>query len=207
MNKFFAILLTIAAALGAQARTVTNFFTDSAADTALPLIAANTRMDMVDYFDNGMPHVSENILGGSARIVSADSETINFEMTSETQCALTMLTAANDTVLMLVETVHLPQPDSHISFYDKTWKPLKRTVFVEPKLADWLTAAGKAERSDVEIWLPFMLWRAEYANGVLTLTNTLNTYYTAADDLSALNKWILPKLTYRYNGKKFSRVK
>jgi hypothetical protein len=207
MNKFIAILITLAVAITAQGRNVADFFKLEKADNAIPLLSQNTRLDMVDYFDNGLPHTSSNNMDGSARIISADNNTINFEITSETPCALSMITAKSDTILMMVETIKLPQSDSNISFYSKNWEALKREAFTAPKLADWLTATGKSEREDVEIWLPFMLWQAEYANNTLTLTNTLNEYYVDESDLAKLSKWILPKLTYRYNGKKFVLAK
>lgn len=207
MNKFIAIAGFIALALGANARSAKDFFVSSDASQAIPMLSNNTRLDMVDYFESGLPHTSANDMGGEARITKIDPENVHFEITSETPCQLTMLTAQSDTVLMVIETVMLPQADSHISFYDKNWNELHRNAFTEPKLADWLTTAGAAERDEVERWLPFMLWQADYNAGVLTLTNTLNKYYVSPDDITNLEKWIRPQLTYTYRGKKFVQNK
>jgi hypothetical protein len=207
MNKIFAILLCACVAATANARSVVDFFKSADADSAIPLLSKNTRLDMYDYFSSGMPHYSTNNLDGTARITDADNASMRFESTSDIKCQLAMLTAGSDTVLMLIETLHLPQADSHITLYSKNWTPLKREAFAEPKLADWLTATGKANRADVEAWLPFLLWKADYADGVLTLTNTLSSYYADPKDTANLSAWLLPTLTYTYNGKKFTRKK
>ncbi len=207
MNKAFALIITLAFAVTASGRTVIDYFTRNEAGQGIPLLDKNTRLDMSDYFKHGLPHVSTNVMGGSARILEVNDTDMRFEITSETPCQLAMLTSQRDTTLMLIETMSLPQADSRISFYDKNWNALKREAFVEPKLADWLTATGKAERNDVEQWLPFLLWRADYSNGVLTLTSTLDKYYIDEKDVELLNKWIKPELKYSYNGKKFSLIK
>lgn len=206
-SKLIALALCVSVGVASEARTVVDYFTSAKANDAIPLLNRNTRLDMYDYFSHDLPHVSANAMDGAARIVSVDGNDMTFEITSDVPCRLSMLTAGRDTVLMLVETLHLPQADSRISFYDKTWQPLKREVFAEPKLADWLTSVGKAERDDVEAWLPFLLWRADYQNDVLTLTSTLDKYYADPKDLTQLSRWLLPSLTYTYNGKKFVRKK
>jgi hypothetical protein len=59
----------------------------------------------------------------------------------------------------------------------------------------------------VEKWLPFLLWEAKYENNTLVLTNTLNSYYADPFDTKNLQEWLLPSITYIYNGKKFSQKK
>lgn len=207
MNKKIAIAGLITLALGANARNAKDFFVSSEAEQAIALLSNNTRMDMVDYYENGMPNISANDMGGSARITKMDNSSVCYEITTETPCQFAMLTAQSDTVLMVIETVLLPQADSHISFYDKNWKPLKRNVFSEPKLADWLTAEGTKDCEDVELWLPFMTWEATYDGGVLTLRNTLDKYYAVDEDFKKLERWIKPQISYTYSGKKFVRNK
>lgn len=207
MKRLFIIFASIIIAVSGSARTVTDFFADSIAQ--VPNLSKLTRLDMVDYFASGLQHSSQNDYAGPVRIYSSNGKTMTFDINEATPCSLSVLTAQSDTVLMYIETVRLPQPDSSISFFDKNWKPLKRTVFVEPKLDDWLTNEGKSSREDVESWLPFLLWSAAYDDdtATLTLTSTLNQYFAGADDINRLNKWLLPKLTYQYKGKKFTLVK
>jgi hypothetical protein len=207
MNKLLATICTIAVAVTGNARTVTDFFASPDANSVFTLLPKNTRLDMADYYTSGMPHTSTNAMGGSSRMTNMSTESISFDLTSDIQCQLAMLTSQRDTVLMLIETQHLPQADSHITFYDKNWQPLKNAPLETPKLATWLTAAGKANESDVEKWLPFLLWEAKYENKTLVLTNTLNSYYADPVDTKNLQEWLLPSITYIYNGKKFSQKK
>lgn len=202
-------LIAAAAVLTATARTVSDFFTADAASRAIPLIDTNTRLDMVDYFTGGIDRQSANVYQGKAQLLEADSVTLRFRPGEAVLSRLTMVAQGSDTILVLIDTFSLPQPDSRIALFDTDWQPLDAKSLQSPVLDDWLTADGRSNRRDVEGWLPFMLAEASIdpVTATLTYTNTLPQYYSDNDDLQRVHAWIRPSLTYRLKGKRFVQVK
>lgn len=190
----------------ASARTAIEFFTEPGASAAFGELEQNTRLDMVDYYTNSLSRTTANVLNGPARILAATDTVLKVQPARQTLVDLYVLTAGVDTVLMAVETLRLPQPDSHIDFYDTKWKPLSRKPLEAPVLSDWLTENGRNARREVELWLPFMLAQASYdpATQTLTLTNTLDQYFPDPADRDKLHKWIRPQLTYVWKNRKFT---
>ena len=204
-----ALLLGAAVAAGttASARTPLDFFCLEGADVAFPELPATTRMDMTDYFNSSMARPSTNAYDGEAIIDSADSATLTVRPATATTVQLSVLPGA-DTVLCVIETLALPQPDSRISFYTTDWAPLRKAPLDAPVLADWLTDEGRRQRAEVEAWLPFLIASATYdpETATLVITNEMQKYFAGDDDLQQLQEWLRPSLTYKWNGRRFDNV-
>lgn len=209
IRKIILTVLALAGAMCAHGRTVVDFF--SAAEAPIPLLEANTRLDMADYWRHGMTRESANELGGTAAItqVSVDTTSMRFGITGQVDCQLAMLASGRDTVVLFIETLPLPMADSHLSFYDRNWQPLAKPALTMPVLADWLTPQGAVERADVEAWLPFITARADYdpATRTLTIANTVKDYYHDRADLDRVDRWLKPSLQYVADGRRFKPLK
>lgn len=199
------ILLTAALAATAAPRDAISFFTHSGADAAFPEISANRRLDMIDYLQAGQLRAMENNMHGQAQLIEADSIHVSLTPAAYTRTDLYLLPGAADTLLMVIETLQLPQPDSRITFYNTDWTPCARQPLTPPVLTDWLTDAGAKDRAATEQRLPFILASATYspATQTLTLTNTLADYYPDAADRKFISRNIRPDLTYRWTGSRF----
>lgn len=209
--KYPTLLAALLCSLSLTARTVSDFFTDPAADHVFGLVDCNTRLDMIDYYNSGINHTSTNILDGEASITDLDSEgrSMRFSAAKGVDTQLVVLNLASDTVLMVIETLPLPQLDSRISFYDEQWNPVSRRPLSAPVLADWLTEEGKARRSEVEALIPFILEKAEYDpdSATLTMSHTMDSYLADKDAKAHIAAWLRPSLSYKLKGKKFVSAK
>lgn len=211
MKEILKMMCALLAVAGlwtpAEARTALDFF--RATEAAIPLLDALTRLDMADYYAGGIDRASANSLGGEARLLGVSDSSVSLTTGTDMECRLDMFTAGADTVLMLTETYRLPQADSRITFYNTDWSARTRPEAPQPPLTDWLTPQGLLQRDDVERLLPFLMVEAtaDPAQGTLTLSHSMDSYFADAPDREALARWLRPSLTYRFNGKAFKPVR
>lgn len=205
MKLFTSILLsaTLLLPVTVTARTPLDFF--KAPEAQLALLDVPTRLDMADYFESGMAVDSKNAVGDPVRILSADSTSMKFRDASNTETALSLLTSGTDTLLVMTQTIHMPQLDGRVRIFDKSWQPLPDGTVPDYTLADWLTEAGKAERTEVESWLPFILATPSFdpAARRLTWTNTMMSMLAGDEESANVAKWLKPSISYSWTGKKF----
>lgn len=146
------------------------------------------------------------IYGDTCRVIQADSAYLEIDVAPNFKYQLVLL---KKDLMMLVTTHALPQQDSEMAFYDFKWNklPLKK-YFKTPLLSDWLTDEGKKNRATLEKTLPFLLVKYYYDvdTNVLTLTNNLHTYFIASD-WAKISPYMKNELKYKWNGKKFSKIK
>lgn len=188
MLRYTIALIITTTALAVQARTAADFFGMAEADTAFDAISATTRLDMLDYAHSGLTTPSNNRQGGVARIISVSEMSIKLTPATSVEASLDILTAGKDTVLMVIETLPMPQKDSRISFYDTQWRPLKKAPLDTPKLSDWIDTKDKDTLEQAQLQIPFMLSTAEYNHDTrtLTLTSSMDRYYVPEDTPAAL---------------------
>lgn len=208
MLRYTIALIVAIAALTVQARTAADFFGMAEADTAFDAISATTRLDMLDYAHSGLTTPSNNRQGGVARIISVSDKSIKLIPATSVEASLDILTAGKDTVLMVIETLPLPQKDSRISFYDTQWRPLKKIPLDTPKISDWIATKDKATLEQARQQLPFILSTAEYDHETrtLTLTSSMDRYYVSEDTPAALAQ-MHKRLDFRLDDKMhFTRI-
>lgn len=209
--KTFLLALAVTAAVPqvVSARiTAADAFT-SAPRKVMPMLDENTRLDMVDYFNNGMSTTSANNLNGRSRITAMSPDQLTVAMTDASTCNVIVLPGEQDPMLALITTVVTPAPDSRMSVYTSGWtRDITPSAFTKPTLADWLTPAGKKNMAEVEATVPFLLISYVYDPATATLTLTNNAKEFLGDDVYAtVAQYILPKLVYKFNGKRFNLVK
>ncbi len=171
-----------------------------------PLLDRTTRMDMIDYFNNGMSTASANNINGHSRITALSPESVSIEMSDASDYQLVMLPAGNDTIIGVITTVKSPAPDSRIDFFSKDWvRQADGGFFVKPQLSDWLTDEGKKNSDQVNTFVPFLLIGYSYDPSTQTLTLTNNTSsFLSSDIYDIVAGDLRSQLTYKWNGKKFT---
>lgn len=201
LRHTIALIATIAT-LAVQARTAADFFVMPEADKAFDAISVTTRLDMLDYAHSGLTTPSNNRQGGVARITSISDMSIKLTPATSVETTLDILTAGKDTILMVIETLPLPQKDSRISFYDTQWRPLKKAPLNTPKLVDWMTTKDKDVLEQARRQIPFILSTAEYdpTTRTLSLTGSMGHYF-APEDTPAVLAQMHKSLTFRLNDK------
>lgn len=196
------VLLSLPAPVMARL-TAASAFTD-APRSVFPLLERNTRLDMVDYYNSGSETSSRNRLDGQSRITSLTDNRLTASLTESSGCELVLLPAQGDTLVALIHTVSTPVPDSKVSFFTSDWNVIPtEQVFTAPVLTDWLTAAGKSDRSTVEGLVPFLLVSYSYDPATATLVLTNNTRKFLSDDVySLVEDSLKPQLVYIWDGKR-----
>lgn len=206
IKKIFLTAILLAGALGAMAQlTAADAFT-SAPQSIFPLLDRNTRLDMVDYIKNGMSTPSQNNLQGRSAITELTPEALTVKMSDSSASQIAVLKGLKGEIIALINTVATPGLDSSIRFYDSSWQPLDAaSIFTKPGWKEWLTAAGRDNKEEVTMQVPFMLasYRIDPATSELTLTNNLARFLDK-DVYSMIESYLQPSLTYVWNGKKFT---
>lgn len=202
-------MLLIAAAQPAEARiTATEAFT-GAPRKVMPMLDETARLDMVDYYNSGMATTTANQFNGRSRITSISPDQVSVALTDASTCDVIVLHGEQNPMLALITTVATPAPDSRMSVFTSDWsRELTGSVFTKPSLSDWLTPEGKKNQAEVEMTVPFLLVSYSYDPDTATLTLTNNAAQFLGDDVyQTVASYILPKLVYKFNGKRFVAVK
>ena len=94
-------------------------------DSVMPLMTTVNRADCVDFCEAGMEAKVTNRLGGTTILSALTDDYALWHYTASSQVEMKRLPLTDSTsVICLVHTVLLPEPDSHIDFYDEHWQPL-----------------------------------------------------------------------------------
>lgn len=193
-----------------SARQTATLAFDSAPNSVMPLIAPQVRLDMVDYYNAASSKTSTNNLDGKCRITALGPEHISVEVCETSTWTLDLLRHRGDTIYMVNTTVLTPTPDSMVTFYDTDWNELSPGIFVAPSLDDFLTVRKLTPEQDALLrsTVPFVMHEDVYdpATGIMTVTQHIADY-VPSDELTAVKAWLADKITYKYNGKKFVRIK
>lgn len=204
MRAAVAIIAVAAAALCAYARTAAEYFAD-APDNLVPLLTRTARLDMLDYYNAGVPTPSRNIYGGSARIVAMTPTTVDVQLSRDASMQLALVPVGKDTLVALTHTVLTPLPDSGITFYTKEWKPAATPAM--PTATDFVAPELRKTASTLE--MPDMIFiRAEYdpQRRLFVFNNTTRGYYTLHDIPDGLN-FMRTQIEMTFDGKRFKPLK
>lgn len=206
IHNLLPAAVVILTAAGAAARTAGEIFAD-APDDVIKLLPQSTRLDMLDYYRYGSDKASDNMFGGDARVLNETAADIRWQTSDRADMQLVVLTAANDTVLAVVETLRTPVPDSRITFYTADWRPAKAPVTM-PSRTDWLTDEGRRHADELAVVLPFDLAEANFDldDSRLVITNNARTYLTDTE-YERVKDWIKPELVYTVSGTKIKDVR
>lgn len=186
----------------------------SAPRTVFPLLDTNTRLDMIDYFRNGMSTPSQNALEGKSQITELEPGYLSVRMTDSSTAQLVLLNDGKQGVVALISTVATPGLDSTMKFYlydtatGKWGAPAAKAYFAKPGWKEWMTPAGKSHQDEVEMQVPFMLVSYKYnpATGELVLTNNLSKFLDK-EVYESISSYLLPQLVYSWDGGKFALKK
>ncbi len=207
-------LLTIALLLAcftpsqAQTPTVADFLCKAPA--TIFLTDSITALDMLDYYRSGNSKPSNTITGGNIRVTDLSPRVLSILSGNSTTYEVALLPTRTDTLIAVIETLNSHISDSHIDFYDTTWKPVRNPhkIFTQPTLGEWLTSEGKKQRDIVEEKVPFLLisYRYDETEEVLTLTNNI-AHYFVDEDWRTLEPLLHKELKFKWDGSKFNLIK
>ena len=206
MKKLLLILLALCSLNAKAAGGISDFFGDTRADEVFKSLTSVARLDMLDYYKSGMTNPTNTEFGSFARITALEDSVLVLDCGMGVSCELVLLPSKKP-VLMLIETLPLPEKDSRIRFFDSKWNEIANPPLAEITLDDWLTDEGRSLRGNVEDVIPFMLSTAKYEpkSQKLVITSNIASYF-AGEKPSQLSL-LKPELTFVWNGKAFKPVR
>lgn len=214
MRKIAIMMIMALAAVSGYAQSpkdVADAFAN-APRSIFPLLDSNTRLDMIDYFRNGLSTPSQNALEGKSQITELTPEYMNVKMTDSSTAQLILLKDGKEDIVAVINTVAAPGLDSNIKFYvckKDGWMPLEtKYKFSKPGWKEWLTPDGRSHQMDVEMQVPFMLVSYKYdpASKQLVLTNNLSKFLDK-EVYESISPYLVQQLVYAWNGYKFALKK
>lgn len=120
------------AALGAAARlTAIDALRSMPFEVSAP-VDSPTVDNLIEYTLASLStHTEPNLLGGTARILNLDSVSASLQTGVGRTLHLYLLPERKDTLLLLIETIDAPQPDSRLHIYSRNWTP-RANLWSEP---------------------------------------------------------------------------
>ena len=204
---FIGVVAMIAVTPSAMAQLKSVDAFTNAPMSVFPLLDKNARLDMVDYVKSGLSTPSQNSLQGRSAITEISPESLTVKMSDSSAAQIAVLKGQKGDIIALISTVATPGLDSSIRFFDSSWQPLDgAAMFTKPGWKEWLTDAGRDNKEEVTMQVPFMLasYFIDTDAGTLTATNNLATFLDE-DTYKTLASALRPTLTYKWNGKRFTK--
>ncbi len=205
MKRYLLAIAASAAALAAGAQATARSALTTAPGVVLPELSESTRLDMLDYYDSGMKKPLANIFGTECVLDTLGNDKATIRFGDHKTLSIYVLPYGKKELIMTIETLSVPQADSHIAFYTTKWEPIEtKKLFSEPRLADWVGNLSGEKLVEVENAVPFILYQAEYdpSTATLRLTSDLDGY-VAREYMPLAKEAVAESLTYTWSGKRF----
>jgi len=128
MKKIFIIAtLLIATLLHVDAQSPMRDLWIQMPDSVVAYLDVNSRTEMADFYEMKVKTGSKNLLEGKSAIDSLTSDYIHVKLNSSTTLQIKKLQTESSFVICLIKTFTAPEPESEVSFFSSSWKPLKDT--------------------------------------------------------------------------------
>ncbi|MBR1726828.1 MAG: DUF3256 family protein [Muribaculaceae bacterium] len=206
MTKRLTLVVgVLVAVLVCQARTVRDFLA-SEPDELFATLPRTTRLDMIDYYDNGTVVAASNNMAGTSQIDTITNEYLRIQVSDAKTVELRLMQWKSDTIIAVIETVKTPVKDSRITFYNKHWYALKEIKpFKMPTMDDFiLPTVKKSQRRELLQQIAFSLIELTFGGPdfeQLTARHGL-AEFLGQEEWARLKPYLRPTLTYRIqNGK------
>ncbi len=128
MKKIFIIAtLLIATLLNVDAQSPMRDLWIQMPDSVVAYLDVNSRTEMADFYEMKVKTGSKNLLEGKSAIDSLTNDYIHVTLNSSTTLQIKKLQTESSFVICLIKTFTAPEPESEVSFFSSSWKPLKET--------------------------------------------------------------------------------
>lgn len=131
MYKKIALVLCLLASLSVHAQSIADMWINCP-EQLTPYLTKNDRKEMIECRNIGVDTKVTNKLKETSDIVTLADDYGCFMLSDAKDLQILRLPTENDSIYLCIETVKLPECQSTVRFYDKTWKPLAN----EGKISD-----------------------------------------------------------------------
>ena len=180
-KSIFTLIALLLCATITEARTIQDFFI-SEPGNLFPLVSQSTRMDMVDYSNEGRLVEVKNALGDGTRFNKVTDNYVSVRTSSSSTVELLLLPISKkDSIIVAVSTVALPAKDSRIEFFTTGWGQYNTKSFIkEPTMKDFIVIpkGDKTKKETVleAIDFPIISYSIDPENNKLIARHGLKEY-------------------------------
>ena len=212
MRRFFGILALAMALIpvSGTARTIVDLFANEPGNI-FTLLTRTNRLDMVDYYNSGQQVDITNNLVGASRLLELDSTYLKVQTSKSRVVEMKMRTVGKDTVLTVIETVMAPVPDSRLTQWNSHWQRFtSEKLFTTPCIDDFMVRKMPHElRLDLQDAMIFPLIQLTFKgenHEIIEATHGLEQFL-APSEYKRFADYLMPSLSYRFNGLKIKLAK
>lgn len=178
----------------------------------LDMLSKNTRLDMLDYYDNDSIFMAPNNQMGEAFLEKVTPDYLSVRITPASRMQFKVLPVGNgNEILMTIYTTGEDGSarDSEIKFYDASLNPLPSAgYFRAPRIKDFFDLKGKGiTLKEIEETLPFQAYAFEAQPGTTDLTGMISIDdILTVEEAKTIFPLARPAVTYVWDGKKYQPV-
>lgn len=139
MRRLLSTLLIIAcsAACNAQALMMRDVF-KSMPDSVVPYLSENNRLDLMDFWDSGMPAEVKNAFDGKTVLKKMTADYLRLQMNDAALIEMRLLHServmpdSTNQIVCVVRTFGANKRQSMLDFYTSKWLPLSKDSLIKP---------------------------------------------------------------------------
>lgn len=209
LRQIFLSALLMLIAAGAYGQITPTSALTTLPDRLYPYMSQSSMLDMNDYYHNGITRPMVNLLSDTVRLVSMTDCMATMSVGSDT-LSVVVLPKGKKQIIMTITTLGVPEPDSEIKFFDNMWQPVDADRLITlPGRRQWFEGLGRNDYAQISQTVPFVIYSATFdpATSILSLTPHLSGRYVEPLSLDEMTDKIRPVIRYKWNGKRFVKVK
>lgn len=173
------------------------------------LVDSLGRLDMLDYYASSLSRGVPDQLDAKVYIKEMTESTVTFTTSNVSERSFALLPHGKDTLVMVVETVSLPIPDSSATVYTLDWKKAGKAMQLPDfnDLSLWLTGDWKEKIDDIENAVKFVTASISWDKDTQSLT-VINTTQgvVSRESQELVTKYMKPSIAYRWTGRKWNKI-
>lgn len=208
MKQMIFLLLALAS-IATSAKSLRDLLIDEKGEV-FPTLTQSMRATMISNYADSTLQGTMNRIGEESKITHMSDDFIALETSAGQTVELKLLTqGSKDTVIVMIETVKIPVQDSHLSFYDSNWKPLKnsRKVMDIPTMADFIkTGTPKAQATEILREIDFPLIGMKFDGNRLVAKQMMPEFYVKTD-YQKFAPYLIDTIYYDIKGTQLTRQK
>ncbi len=212
MKHIILIILFAGSLVPVPAAHIRNYFKECP-DIFFPMLTHNNKLDLLDFMDSKMDAVVKNIYGEQTRLLKLTDDYLKIKTSASSQTEMKLLPMGRDTLLCIVKTLWLPEPESEVSIVAAaTMKPVAKLekYLVMPAAREFYIIPEGCTRQELEHAVSKMdvpMVSASLDEDDMLIRFVLSSTGGFVEDREEITPFVRNEIVARWNGKKFVRTR
>lgn len=201
------LMILMGGAFDLVARTIKDVFV-SEPGNVLQLLSQRTKLDMIDYLNEGRMVDVKNEHDGVSHFNKVTDNYMSIQLTGNTKVELLLVSITQkDSVVVAVTTVKLPSEDSRIEFFTPDWKKIDAEKHIKaPTMKDFIVIpkGDKMKKAIVldKIEFPIISYTINPESNTIIARHGLKEYMSK-EDYERVAPYLTDSIELRLKGKTF----